>query len=219
VGLLQDAIDRFLAPILARVKVALGPFGKLIDFVQHFFDRIKQIIPKGRQLSGEIFTEVVEWKRFKEAIPFRTGVISLPAAISQTQDLIDQLVAAWHAVLGLARKLRDKALRGGEGDPVQEAEEAFADIEKSGVQGILERFPRLAKGFEKILAWLAIVITILDDLIEVTDDLLSIVAACRAIREEVETGSTVFLSQKNKRRTVTTTDGEKLVLRVGNLHS
>lgn len=217
-GLLQQLEDRFLQPILDKIKAALGPFGKAIDLISKFFHGFKDSIDKGNELAGEIITEIHEWRNFRENIGVKHRVISIPKAIDQTQQLLDQIKAAWNAVVDLAKQIQKQA-KGQTEDPTEEATQAVDDIENSGVKTLLEKFPKLAKGLEKLLGFLAIAVGILDTLQASIDDLKAIVDAIKGIREEIETGSTIFLKQTNPRKTLKLEDGSSIKIRVGNLHS
>jgi hypothetical protein len=217
VGLLQDLEARFLTPILERIKAALGPFGKLFDLLGKFFRGFRDSFTKGVQLGNDIKTEIFEWRNFREALPVRTGVISLPAAIDKSQELIDQVKAAWSAIVDLAKQIKKQA-QGQVESPTEEAEQAVKDIEGSGIKSLLEKFPKLAKGLEKILGVLAIAVGVVESIQSAVDDLTAIVAAARGLREEIETGSTIFLSHKNPRKIVHLDDGTSMKIRIGNLH-
>lgn len=215
-GLLQQLEDRLLSGVLAKIKAALGPFGKLFDLVGKFFTGFKDSISKGTGLAKSVIAEINAWRNFREAVPVRTGVISLPRAIEKTQELLDQIRSAWTSIADLASKIKTSAA-GGE-DPAVEAEQAVKDIEASGIKEFLTKFPKLARGVEKVLGFLALAVQVLEYIKSAIDDIQAILDAITAIREEIETGATIFLSQKNPRKTVETLDGEKLKLRVGNLH-
>jgi hypothetical protein len=219
VGLLQDIENKFLSAVFERISRALGPFGKLIDFVKRFFTSFRDSFRKGVELSQKIVAEIHEWRTFKEAVPVRTGVINLPAAIDNSQRLLDQIKAAWQSIVSLAQEIKKQASSTTEeGNPAEEAEQAIKDVESGGFKGLLERFPKLAKGFERVLGFLAIAVSVVETIGTTIDDLTNIVDAIAAIREEIETGSTIFLQQKNARRVVTLEDGTKMKIRVGNLH-
>jgi hypothetical protein len=205
-------------PVLSFLKRILGPFGKLFDLIGKTFTGFKDSFEKGVELSVEIISEIHEWRNFREQIPVRTGVISLPAALEKSEELIDQIRAAWDAIIDLAKEVQKQA-KGQQESPVEEAEEAARDIESSGIKSILEKFPKLAKGLEKILGFLAILVGVLESIQKAIDDIKNIVDAIKGIREEIETGSTIFLQQKNQRRIVKLADGTSMKIRVGNLHS
>ena len=211
-----DLIQRLLQPIIDRVKQAFAPFGKLVAFVTRFKDSIFSLGGKIRHLIDLTVSEVNEWRNFRQNIAFRTKVISLPVAIDHIGEFWQMIVAAWQSVLELVKELRGKFET--TGNPTQDAEEAIADIQNSSFKGIVEKFPRLLKGLEKVLGFVAIVLDALESIITAVDDLTTIVEALKAIREDVETGGPLFLSQSNKRRTIHSDEGP-LKIRVGSLHS
>ena len=218
-ALLDDLLKRVLDPILAALKKALGPFGKLFDFLSHFWTSLKKAYKNTLELTSLVISEIGEWKRFREAIPFRTGVISIPAAIKKTQALIDEIKDAWAAVADLIKQIKAQVGGGLDESPVQESEDALKAIEEGGFKDILAKFPKLAKGLEKLFGFIALVIQILDAWVSAVSDLLKIVQTTKDIREEIESGSTVFLSQKNPRKILKLEDGSPIKIRVGNLHS
>jgi phage-related minor tail protein len=204
-------------PILTAIKNALGPFGKLFDLLGKFWRRITHLFEKINTLVELIQHEISAWRNFKEDIAYRTGVINIPIAVEKTRELIDEIVRARDAIVDLWNQIRDKFQTGG--NPAEEAEQAIKDIESSGFRDILSKFPRLLKGAEKILGFIAVVTDALETILDALDDLISIVKALRDVREEVEHGATVFLQQKNKRRSLALADGGSIKVRLGNLHS
>jgi hypothetical protein len=216
---LADFISPLLEPIINAIKTALGPFGKLFDLITKFWEHFTGSLSKARALGSTIYGEVLAWKNFKEEIHFRTGVINLPKAIEKTREFVDQLVAAWHAVVDLVHSIKENLDAAGEEDPAVEAKAAVEDIEKSGFKSLLSQFPKLAKGLEKLSVAVAALAQIAENVESLIDDLTEIVDACVAIREEVESASTIFLQQKNPRKTVHLDEGGTMKIRVGNLHS
>lgn len=211
-------IDLF-NPLLNAIKRALGPFGKLWDIITRFWTAVTTVIPKAQALASLIIGEVTAWKQFKEAIPFRTGVINVKSAVEGTKDLAQELIDAWHAVVELVQTVKSKVTDLTGGDPSAAARSAVEEIENSSFRDIISKFPRLVRGLEKILAWVGLVAEVLEDFITFVDDLTTIVNALVDLRNEIETGSTVFLQQKNARRTVQLKKGGSIKIRVGNLHS
>lgn len=204
-------------PILAALKRALGPFGKLFDLLGKFWENLKTVGTRSQKLISSIIDEITAWKNFKENISFRTRVINVKAAIDKSEEFIQQLSAAWNAIKDLISQIKQKFQTAG--DPVGDAKAAVDDIESGGFKGILEKFPRLAKGLEKLLGWVALLADTLETISSSIDDLQTIIDTISAIREEVETGSTIFLQQKNPRKTLKLDDGTPIKIRVGNLHS
>lgn len=213
-----DLVDRVLTPIVDAIKKALGPFGKVFDLISKFFTGFRDSFNKGVALSVAIINEIHEWRNFKENIHVKQRVVNLPIAIDKSQELLQKIIDAWHAIVDLAKEIQKQA-KGQTEDPTAEAEEAVSDIESSGVKTLLEKFPKLAKGLEKLLGFLAVAVGVLESIQNAIDDLTKIVAAITGIREEIETGSTVFLQQNNPRKTVQLADGTSMKIRVGNLHS
>lgn len=210
------ALGDIFNPLLAAIKRALGPFGKLFDLLSKFWTRITKLWTNLSKLVDSITSEIAEWKRFKEDIRYRTRVISIPAAVEKTRQFIEQIVAARDAILDLWDILKSKFE--GTANPTEEAEQAIQDIEASGLHDILTKFPRLLKGAEKVLGFIAIVADALESVLDAVDDLQRIVDVLKSIREEVEHGSTVFLSQSNRRKTLKLADGGTIKVRLGNLH-
>ena len=215
-SLIGDLLDRALEPILAKIKSALGPFGKAFDLVGKFWTNLKTIGQRTRTLINTILSEIDAWRNFKENIAFRTRVISVGAAINHIQDFIDEVRAAWQSVIDIVAEIRSKLEPAG--NPTEEAEQAIEDIEQSGIRDILAKFPKLLKGAEKILGFLAILIDAFESVSNVIDDLNRILTAAKDLRELVESGGPIFLSQTNKRRVEHLDDGTRVVFRVGNLH-
>lgn len=216
---LLDIVERLLQPLFDKLKQVLAPFNKLIGLVGRFFDNFKTAFNNGNALAGEVVNEINEWRNFRENINVKNRVISLPKAIEQTQALLDEIRNAWSAIADLAKQLKGEFEETSGGNPTEEAEQAIADIENSGFKGVIEKFPRLFKGLEKVLGFVAIAIDALEHIAAAINDLKAIVDAIRDIREEIETGSTIFLKSNNPRRIVHLDDGTSMKIRVGNLHS
>lgn len=216
-SLIGDLLDKILAPFWDKVKQVFAPFGRAFNLVGRFWTQLTTIGTRSRDLINSILSEIEAWRSFRENISFRTKLVSLPAAIDHFQDFIQQLRAAWDAVVDIVRQVRGKFET--TGNPTEEAEEAIADIQNSGFKGLFEKFPRLFKGLEKVLGFLAILLDALESISAGVDDLQTIVNALRTLREDIETGGPLFLSQSNRRRTLRLRDGGSIKIRLGKLHS
>jgi hypothetical protein len=210
-------LDSLLKPILDEIKKLLAPFTNLFNLLTNFWTNLKNLLGDAHALVLSVIGEVNAWRTFKEDIAFKTRLVSLPIAYDQTKEFILQIPAAWHAVVDLVEQLKGKIQS--TGNPTEEAEQAVEDIEKSGFGAILKQFPKFAKGFEKVLGFVSIVADSLQTIIDGIHDLQQIVDTLRAIREEIETGSTIFLKQNNPRKVVKLADGSTMKIRLGNLHS
>jgi len=209
-------LDQLLQPVLDRLKVVFRPFGKLFALLSKFWTGITTLGQKVRDLISLVTDEVNEWKNFRENIAFRTRVINVKSAIEHVQDVWQQAIDAYHAVLQLVQELRGKFET--TGNPTEEAEQAIADIESSGFKTILEKFPKLLRGAEKALGFVAIVADALESIVTAVDDLTTIVNALKAIRENIETGKSLFLKQSNPRKSIKLKGGGSIRVRTGNLH-
>jgi hypothetical protein len=106
---------------------------------------------------------------------------------------------------------------GGE-NAAQDAEEVAADLEGGTGEGILKRLPRLAKGLEKLLGVISLIVDAVISWSDAVDKLQTIVDEVTRLREAIEKGDLIFLKQSNPRKTLTLTDGTKIKIRLGNLH-
>lgn len=217
-SLLGDLGQRLLQPLIDALEKALAPFKRVIDLVKRFFTGFKDSFDKGNALATEIINEIDAWKNFTQAVPVRTGVINIPKAVEQTQKVIDEIKNAWRAIVDLFKEIK-KQSQGQQEDPTTEAEDIMTDLESGGAKNLIEKFPKVAKAFEKVLGFLAVIVGVLETLQKTIDDLKTIVDAIKDIREEIEFGSTIFLQQKNARKRVNLTDGSAMSIRVGSLHS
>lgn len=215
-SLIGDIIDRLLQPLFEKIKQVFAPFGKAFNLVGRFWTQLTTLLSRAQSLVELVISEVNEWKTFRENVAFRTKLVSLPAAIDHVQDLIAEIRAAWDAVVDLVRQLKGKFET--TGNPTEEAEEAIADIENSGFKTIIEKFPQLFKGLEKLLGALAILLDAFESISAGIDDLTAIVNALRDLRQDVETGGPLFLSQSNRRKALRLSEGGSIRIRVGKLH-
>lgn len=213
----MSLIETLLSPFVDQIKKLLAPFTRLFNLLTGFWTNIKSVFTDAQTLVNTVVDEVNAWRNFKENISFKNRLVSLPKAYDQTKEFILQIPEAWHAVVNLFQELKGKLET--TGNPTEEAEQAVKDIENSGFKAIFKQFPKFAKGFEKVLGFIAIVADALQSIIGAIHDLQTIVDTLRAIREEVETANTIFLKQTNPRRTLKLADGSSIKIRVGNLHS
>jgi len=214
---LSDIIQRLLQPLLDKIKAALGPFGKIFDLLGRFWSNVINLKGNVSTLVSSIVGEINAWRNFRESLAYKNKVINLRVAAESTTAFIEQIKLAWLSVKDLIEQIKGKFETTG-GNPTEEAEEAIKDIEASGFRDILAKFPKLLKGAEKVLGFVALIADALESIISAVDDLQQIVEACKQIREEIQFGTTFFLQQGNSRRTVTLDDGTKMKIRIGNLH-
>ena len=210
------ALSDLFNPLLEAIKRALGPFGKLFDLLGRFWTNLQTLGSRVQQFITSIIAEINAWKNFRENISFRTRVINVKSAIEKSEEFVQQLSAGWTAIKELVTQIKSKFQTAG--DPVGDAKAAIDDIEASGFRGIIQKFPRLVKGVERVLGWVALIADTLETISSSIDDLQQILDTISAIREEIETGSTIFLQQSNQRKTLKLDDGTPIKIRVGSLH-
>jgi prophage DNA circulation protein len=208
-----------LSAVFTAIKGFLGPVGKLIDSLKTSITHLTNIVQNATKLLNGIIAEAKAWKNFRQDIRIKSRVIALESAIEKTRTLIEGIPAAWQSIQDIFKTLKTQFDAGG--DPIADADAAAEDLasaEEGGISALLKRFPKLAKGFEKLLGVLALVVQCLEALSNTIDDLQQILDEITALRQEIEKLDTIFLSQSNKRKTLKLADGSSIQIRVGKLH-
>lgn len=214
-------LDTLLAPIenLFNRIFAGTVVGKLVSKISQGVSHVLTLLDRIDRLVASIKEEIAAFSNWKEDIRFKSRVINLPKAVEKTRDLVTGLKTAWTAILDLVSSLRD-VIKGG-GDPKAEAEELAADagdLENIGSR-LLAKLPKLGKLFEKMLGVVTLIVDAIIQWSDMVDELQTVVDQVKRIRLEIESLESVFLSQKNPRRTLQLKDGSSIKIRVGNLHS
>ena len=205
-----------LSGILQRVKAFLGPFGKLFDSLKQSYDKLINIFDAAQKLTNSVVSEVNAWRNFKQDVRFAQRVVQLESAVQKTRDLIEGIPAAWRSIIDIVKQFKQSLSQ--ETNPIEDAEAATADIESGGIKTLLEKFPALAKGLERVLGALALVLQALESIASVIDDLQTVIDEITRLRLEVEKLDTIFLSQSNKRKTLQLANGKSIRIRLGKLH-
>lgn len=220
-GLLQQLEETILNKLKQLFAPVLTPLQRLWGILKGFFTAIVEVVPETISLAKLVYSEVLEWKNFREKINFKTGVISPSSSKQRIQDLIDELVAGWHGLVDLFTSGFKLSVK-----PLQDAQEAAAELAdlfegfgKLGLREFVEKIgPKIEKAGGKIFEVLAIIQAVAEELLKVVRQLNAIVVAVKDVRETFETGEGLFLSQKNPRKIVKLDDGTSMKIRVGNLH-
>jgi hypothetical protein len=207
-------LDLF-APLLNKLKIFLGPLGKLWDKIVGAWNHITHIVQATEKLVDTIKDEISAWKNFRQDIRFKSRVVQLESAFTKTRDLIEGIPESWRAILDLIKQFRESIAT----EQAPQPEEFAADIEEGGSKTITEIFPKLGKLAEKALGFVSIIVTALEQIANAIDDLQTIVDELKRIRLEIEKLDTIFLQQGNKRQTLKLADGKTIRIRVGRLHS
>lgn len=210
-------LDSLVSALLNSLRKFFAPLTKLWDKLVLGWTHLTNIGKDTQTLISSVQDEISAWRNFREDTKWKSKVISVPIAYDKTKQFIENIPAAWRAVADLVSSLKEKITSGG--SPETDAEEFAADIQSGeGVSSFLKRLPRLVKGLERLFGFVAIVVDALETIANTIADLQTIVGEIGDIRREIESQETIFLSQKNKRRTVTTNDGRKIQERIGVLH-
>jgi hypothetical protein len=205
-----------ISGIFNFIKSLLGPVGQLFDKIGEAYTHLTNVFSSAQKLITSITDEVNAWRNFKTDLRFTQRVVNLETAIKRTRDLIEGIPNAYRSIVDIVKQIKSQIE--GTGSPTAEAESAVEDLEAGGLKTLFERFPALAKGFERVLGGIAILAQALEAIVTVIDDIQTIVNEIRALRLEIERLDTIFLQQDNKRKTLLLADGKKIKIRVGKLH-
>lgn len=198
---LEERLIRLLSPILRPIRGLVSIFTKFKDNTVGILDAATHLIQSATDEYEKIkdFSLKPEWKH---------RVISPEKVIENIQALIEVPRKVLAAFNDLVNQLRGKL-----------APEAFNVDELEGIEDLRGLFTklgsRLARGFEKVLGIITLVVDALVSIRSTIDDLQSIVDSIETVRKDLEGFDLLFLPQNNKRKTVTA----KSVIRVGALHS
>ena len=221
-GLIQNLEDAVLSRVKKFFDPILRPLQKLWGILKGFFTALIDLVPKTIQLVKSVVAEVQAWRDFKKGISFKTGVINLQSARDRIEDLIQEVVDAWHSLFDLIKggKLNPQTQIKEAAEALEEVVTAFEDFfGKAFSEGFFERLGGI---FEKIggkvFEVLALVQAIAEALVGIVDDLQTIVNAIGDVRKTFQTGEGLFLKQTNPRKVLTLEDGTKIKIRLGNLH-
>lgn len=221
-GLLQTLEDKLLAAVTRLFEPVISPLKKFWEAVKRFFSALIDVVPETIHLVHSIIDELAAWKSFKQGISFSSGVVNLQSAKDRIEDLIQEIIDAWHALVDLFTngfKLPVKSIN----EAAEAAEEVVVAFEdffgKFGLEAFLKRLvPQLEKAGGKVLEVLALLESIAEAALQVVRELQTVVNAIADVRRTFQTGEGLFLQQKNPRRTLHLDDGTSIKIRVGNLH-
>jgi hypothetical protein len=224
-GLIQDIENRLLDLLSRLFQPIIGPLMRLWGILKGFFTAVIDVIPETIDLVKLVYSEVLEWKNFRENLRFKGGVINLQSVRTKIEDLISEAITAWHSLVDLFTSgFRNITVR-----PIEEATDALTDVidafgslERLGLKAWLERIgPTLEKAGGKVFEVLAVIQAVAEELLKVVRELKSIVQFTKDVRLFAEEGDGIFLSQSNKRRKIKVADvsgGGEINIRLGNLH-
>jgi len=205
---INDILNKLFDLLPAPIKTIVSKIVAGVTEITTLFERIDELIQS-------VKSEIEAWKKFRINPKFKSRVVNIPAAYDRTKSFFESFPATWASFQDLIKQFRDKL---NVENPVAEAEEAAAGVEESGAASILDRFPKLVKGLEKLAGVVTLVVDAIVTVSNALDDVQAIVDEVTSVREEIEDLETLFLSQSNPRETVKLAGGGSARFRVGNLH-
>src|SRR5215467_4174827 len=224
-SLFGDLASKVESAILKKItdllKPVLDPLKKLWGILKGFFTAIVEVVPKTIHLIHSVIDEIQAFRDFKKGINFKTGVINLQSARDRIEDLITEVLDAWHSIVDLATN----GLKGS-AKPFQDAAEAASELanlfDGLGDLGLEEFVSKVGDTFKKfggkIFEVLAIIQYVAEQIVKVVDEFQSVVDAVTDIRKTFQTGEGLFLPQTNPRKKMKLQSGGSINIRVGNLH-
>lgn len=196
-----------LAPILGPLKPVLKVLGDLKGSTIGLFEKVSK-------LATTMKEEYEAIKNFKEDLHWRGRVVNAPQVVKKIKRLTEIPGEVATRIKDLISTIRESA--GGK-NPAELAEDAVAELEGIGeFRGLLQKFvPKLAKGAEKLLGVLALLVDVIIQWNRAIDDLQTIVDDIKEVRLDIEKLDLIFLPQNHARRWVTLEDGRRTRWRIG----
>jgi len=216
VALFSFHIPQFINDILNKLFDLLpAPIKNIVSKVVEGVTEVTTLFERIDNLIESVKSEITAWKNFRINPKFKSRVVNIPKAYDRTKEFLESFPATWASFQDLIKQFKEKL---DIQNPVAEAEEAAAGVEETGAASILDRFPKLVKGLEKLAGVVTLVVDSIVTISNALDDVQAIVDEVTSVREEIEDLETLFLSQSNARRSVRLEDGGTVKFRVGNLH-
>lgn len=204
----EKILSTKIAPLLAPLRPVLHVLGNLKDSTIGLWGKIDK-------LTKDAVHEYKEIKNFKEDLHWRGRVINAPEVVKKIKRLTEIPSELFRIIQELTATIREQSLLGkSPGSLAEEAAQSLEGIEE--FRGLLQRFvPKLAKGAEKLLGVLAIIVDAIVLWNTLVDDLQKIVDDVKEVRLDLEKLDLIFLPQNNARRYVKLEDGRTIRIRVG----
>jgi uncharacterized membrane protein (UPF0136 family) len=172
---------------------------KLLNLGQKIIEHFTGTLNAGIHLFDSFNAEVQAIKNFKEDLRFKQRVVNVERAITKIGDLIQGLFQAWRSIVSLVKGLTFKLETGGAAEVAEAA--TGIGLPLAVVNGIV------------------IIVEVLDTIRNIIDSFQSIIDEITRVREFIESGDTIFLQQRNKRKVIRLDNGKTIKIRLGKLHS
>ena len=196
-----------LSPILTPLRPVIKVLTDLRGSTIGLFGKVTHLATSAKEEYEAI-------RDFKEDLHWRGRVVNAPQVVKKIKRLTEIPAEVATAVKDLMARIEEQA--GGK-SPSELADEAVESLEGiEDFRGLLQRFvPKLAKGGEKLLGVIAILVDVVIQWNAAIDDLQTIVNDLREVRLDIEKLDLIFLPQNHARRWVTLEDGRRTRWRIG----
>jgi hypothetical protein len=172
---------------------------KLLDLGQKLIEHFTGVFNAGVHLFQSFESEVQAFKNFREDFRLKSRVVNVERAITKIRDLVVGLIDAWKSIVSLFKGLSFK-------------------LETGGAAEIAEAATGIGLPIAVVNA-LIIIVEVLDTVRNIIDAFQTVVDEITRLREFIETGDTIFLQQRNKRKVIRLENGKSIKIRLGKLHS
>jgi hypothetical protein len=204
----EQLLSEKLGPITSQLQPVLKVLTDLKGSTVGLFDKVTK-------LATTVRTEYEAIRNFKEDLHWRGRVVNAPQVVKKVKRLTEIPSEVALKIKDLITRIEEQS-PGGK-SPAELADEAAADLEGiESFRGFLTKWvPKLAKGAERLLGVLAILVDVLVAWNAAIDDLQTIADDVKEVRLDIEKLDLIFLPQNNPRRWVTLEDGRRMRIRVG----
>ncbi len=191
----EDFVNTKLEPFWAPLKPVIKVLTDLRGSTIGLFDKITK-------LANSLREEYEAIKNFKEDLHWRGRVVNAPQVVKKIKRLQEIPLEVVAKVKDMVKQIQDQFPEGAE--PANLAEDAAKSLEGfEDFAGALERIvPKLAKGGEKLLGVVAILVQVLVSWNLLIEDMQTIVDDVKEVRLDVEKLDLIFLPQNNARQYV-----------------
>jgi len=187
-------IDQFFNFLLQKFPI----LKKLLDLAQKIIKHFTGVTDAAIKLFDSFQAEVAAFKNFREDFRLKNRVVNVERAITKIHDLIQGLFDAWRAIVSLFKNLTLKVEAGGAAEVAEAATGIGLPI--------------------AVVNAIVVIVEILDTVANIIDSAQTVLDEITRLREFIETGDTIFLQQRNKRKVIKLDDGSTIKIRLGKLH-
>jgi hypothetical protein len=172
---------------------------KLLNLAQKVIEHFTGTIDAGVHLFESFNAEIQAFKNFREDFRLKSRVVNVERAITKIRDLVQGLFQAWRSIVSLFKGLTLKLETGGAAEVAEAATGIGLPV--------------------AVVNAIVVMVEVLDTIRNIIDSAQTVLDEITRLREFIETGDTIFLQQRNKRKLLHLENGKTIKIRVGKLHS